>query len=282
MSRHDEEIKVWNIDNNQLMRTVNLSDTQYKISNIVVTKNSEYLLAFYSDKSYIHDDKSYPKIKLYDLKKGKLIRSFSDKSGFPSISPLHVSDDGKTIIGVVEEYNSSKLKIWNIKTGQEHIVEKTRNEEDWHQSFSVIDSDVTQNLLFTRRDQELEVRQLNTGKLISVKHLSCQVSDSSKIISDNKLFVNVNNTNDRDDSIEVCNLTNGEKVHTLYEVDSNSEFSPNSKNIAISSNSQNQMIELYNLETGKIDQSFMMLRTRGELLFSLLMVDFYSLEVRMV
>ncbi|MFN6530906.1 hypothetical protein [Nostoc sp. ChiSLP03a] len=37
----------------------------------------------------------------------------------------------------------------------------------------------------------------------------------------------------------------------------NVEFSPDSKILAIScSDSQNQTIELYNLETGKIDQSF--------------------------
>ncbi|MBN3944480.1 DnaJ domain-containing protein [Nostoc sp. NMS9] len=281
VSSHDEEIKVWNIDNNQLMRTLNLGDPKYKISNIVVTKNSEYLVAFYSkvvyssDKFYFYildDDRLYPKIKLYDLKNGKLIRSFGDESGFPSIRLLHISDDGKIIIGIVEEYNSSfdqeekltsfdqeeKLKIWNIKTGQEHIVEKTRNEEYWHQSFSVIDSDVPQNILLTRRDQELEIRQLNTGELINVKHLNCQVNYSSKMLLDGKLFVTANyyNINGGSYFIEVCNLTNGEEVHTLYKVNSNLKLSPNSNILAISSNSQNQMIELYNLETGKIDQSF--------------------------
>ena len=279
VSRHDEEIKVWNIDNNQLMRTVNLSDDpQYKISDIVVTKNSEYLLVFYSNKSYNYDDKSYPKIKLYDLKKGKIIRSFADKSGFPSIRPLHVSDDGKIIIGLLEEYNSSKLKIWNIKTGQEHIVEKTRNEEDWRQGeFSVINSDITQNLLHTKRSADkfgkssyLEVRQLDTGKLISVNELNCDVSDSSQISPDGKLLLNLDKSSgSKDFSIEVCDLTNGERVHTLSKIAEslNVEFSPDSKILAISeSDSQNQTIELYNLKTGKIDQSFIDVPNSGSTL----------------
>ncbi|MFN6530907.1 hypothetical protein [Nostoc sp. ChiSLP03a] len=107
VSSHDEEIKVWNIDNNKLLRTVNLA--KYEINDVLMTKN--LLLAL-----------PHPQMKLYDLKNGKLIRSFVDMSG--SLKLLHVSADGKIMIGV-EEYNSffehreEKLKIWNIKTGQE-------------------------------------------------------------------------------------------------------------------------------------------------------------------
>ncbi|MEH2289396.1 WD40 repeat domain-containing protein [Nostoc sp.] len=265
VSRHDEEIKVWNIDNNQLMRTVPIGDHKHKIRNIMVTKNSEYLLVFYSNRSDTSNYESYPKINLYDLKNGKLIRSFADESGFaiPSISLLHVSDDGKIIIITESVYKDSLLKIWNIRTGKNHIVERTRNEEDWN--ISVINSDVTQNLLRTKRSSYLEVRRLDTGKLISVTESYCEVSDSSelkadKISPDGKFLVNVDRSSSdyNDFTIQVCDLTNGERVHISKIADSlDVEFSTDSKILAISErDSQNKTINLYNLKTGKIDQSF--------------------------
>ncbi|WP_099070939.1 DnaJ domain-containing protein [Nostoc linckia] len=115
------------------------------------------------------------------------------------------------------------------------------------------------------KSSDLNLWPIDTGQLINVKHLNCKISNSPvltsyKISPDSKLLVNLLKSSDSDDfTIEVCDLTNGERVHTLDKIAKylEVEFSPDSKILAIGNrNNWNKTIELYNLETGKIDQSF--------------------------
>ncbi len=102
---------------------------------------------------------------------------------------------------------------------------------------------------------------MQLGRSLLLGNSNCQ-HPSSQISPDGKLLVfAAPSLNSNDFIIEVCDLTNGERVDLSKIAESlsaiNVEFSPDSKILAISnSNSWNKTIELYNLKTGKIDQSF--------------------------
>lgn len=108
--------------------------SNYFLQKILFTESSPFIgnqdftsLAFSSDGQQLAGG-SEGKTHLWNLKTGKLIRTFGqEKNQPPNSKHISISPDKQTLVNFT---NDGFIKLWNLKTGQlSHTVTKFRNEE---------------------------------------------------------------------------------------------------------------------------------------------------------
>lgn len=110
----DKTLKFWNLKTGRVTRT--LTET-HGIQEIILSPDGQSLLSIANDHEIEPDD---AKIKLWDVKTGKLIRDF-----YPSrevLRPIVFSRDSKTIVSASPD---NSLKLWDARKGIRTITLKS-------------------------------------------------------------------------------------------------------------------------------------------------------------
>lgn len=110
ISRHDNEIRFWNIDDNNLIKTIN------NISYIWVREDSDYAIVYYSNYDrYKHDNDGNDSHGVFDIKNIKLVSSFKDYHDLNSSIYFDgiIYFSGKIIWYKTKTYDRTKRDIYS-------------------------------------------------------------------------------------------------------------------------------------------------------------------------
>lgn len=201
-----------------------------KIASVAISPDGETLISGCADKT----------IKLWHLKTGKLLRTFTDNLG--QVSSVAVSPDGNFLAVGSDEHPKSNIKVWHLKTG------KLLHTLSGHQKpvNSVVISPDGQ--ILASGSHKIKIWHLQTGERISTLWHSCAVhavaiSPNGKILA----------SGSSDTKIRLWNPHTGDPLRTL--IGHNGEV----KSVAISpdgntllSGSADKTIKIWHLSTGKI------------------------------
>ncbi|MEI6331406.1 MAG: DnaJ domain-containing protein [Pseudanabaena sp. ELA645] len=234
ISRHDTEVRFWNIDDNQLIETINTED----IERILVEENSDYVIINYRKDRYNNYSDKYRSL-VFDIKNRKLIHSATNREN------------------IIKDYLSKDSSLrWSIDSNFPSFIVIG----SYYSYDKYFDKNFDKNILLTydSTSYALEIKQLDTGKLIRViqkfNKLNNQ-NDFTTISPNGSSFVTCGFGHE----IKIYNLNNGEIIHTLTKSCDNVTnviFSPDNKMLAVRKEDNTSSIDIYDLGTGKIYKSF--------------------------
>jgi|GEM_PF-2402352 len=113
-SGKDGTLRLWDITTKKLIFTAKDESIRYYQNKPYSVANTVYSVAFSPDGQFIVSGGTKRKIKIWNAKTGRFIRSFETQ--YSSISAVIFSPDGKTIVS--KSYNGT-LKLWDSETGKE-------------------------------------------------------------------------------------------------------------------------------------------------------------------
>jgi WD40 repeat protein len=268
----DKTIKIWNLANGQLERTI---ENDYPIAKVIITPDGQNIISA--------NVGSHVAIKVWNLTTGKLERILEGNSD----EDIAITPDGQRIVS----YHESGIKVWNLATGQ--LERNLGNSYAWRRSFTIsLDG---QRIISI--GEKIEVRNLVTGELekpLDVENVSLIAisSDWQRIVGLPKYDKGFkvwnlatgmlertlgNNYNQLSSSLtispdglhllfigvkgiaEVWNLATGQLERNLkglssswYNQYSNPIFSPNGQKIVVG---DSETIKIWNLETGQLERT---------------------------
>jgi serine/threonine protein kinase len=224
----DKTIKVWNLNNGQLLRT--LAGHADAVRSLTLSSNGQILASGSGDKT----------IKLWNLQTGAQIRTFFGHSG--PVWSVAISPDGQTLVSGSED---STIKIWNLATGELHRTLVGHS----GRVFAVAISPDGQTFATAGVDKTIKVWDLPTGKLLRTLLGHSDAVRAVVFSPDGQKLA----SSSWDKTIKVWELRTGKAIRTL---EGHSDrvvsvaFSNDSQTLA--SASVDKTIKVWNWQTGKL------------------------------
>lgn len=204
-------------------------------------KNTVWSLAFTPDSQLLASSSGDRTIKLWQLKNGQLLRTFS-AGNLDTVWSVAISPDGQIL---ASGSGDNTVKIWNLKTGQ--LLRTLVGHTDTVRS--VIISPDGQVLASGSEDKTVKIWNLKTGQLLRTLVGHTDTVRSVAITPDGQIVA----SGSSDNTVKIWNLNSGRLRHTLTGHTAriiSIAISPDGEMIASGSN--DDTIKLWNLQTGEL------------------------------
>ncbi len=230
----DKTIKVWNLQNGELLRT--LAGHRGVVFSVAISPDGHTLVSGSGDKT----------IKVWSLQNGELLRTL-DGDGY-RVRSVAISPDGHTLVSGSEDL----IWVWNLQSGE--LLRALAGHGGWiDKRVLVATSPDGHTLVSGSGDKTIKVWTLQSGKLLRTLTDHTEGVNSVAISPDGHTLV----SGSGDKTIKVWSLQNGKLLRTLaghggvvYSV----AISPDGHTLV--SGSGDKTIKVWNLQSGELLHTF--------------------------
>lgn len=269
----DQTIKIWKLETGELLRSLPAPS----VFTVAVTSDGKYVVsgggdikiwdlargvlirsfdggsgvALTPDGRHVVSGKADNTIELRDLTTGALVRSFAGHQ--ESIYQVEVTPDGRYIVTTSRD---KAIKLWSLSTGA--LIRSLEDTPSLSWGISIAVTPDSRTLIIGRVDSTIELLDLATGKLARIFQ-GRQIAVRTMAVSpDDKYIVAGNSAG----IIQVWDKSTGGLAHTIKAHSANGYRTP-VNSIAVTSDSQyivsaglEDTIKLWELATGKLVRAF--------------------------